>query len=192
MRPDHPPRFDRAEEVRPMREVGVTEGPGGLGLLLGLGAWFFLITVAIAGPTARVSQSGDGLELDYQEGGRSYQDAIPLHRAGQARYFSAGVGIEERSASYPPFPLKLVFTAGGKPYVAGVSVTVQHGNGPIIVTIPPEQITGPWLFLDVPDGSYLIAATMEGQTEYLKDIKVERGTQKTLYVRWAEDRGRSH
>ena len=175
-----------------MREVGVTEGPGGLGLLLGLGAWFFLITVAIAGPTARISQSGDGLELDYQEGGRSYKDTIPLHRAGQARYFSAGVGIEERSASYPPFPLKLVFTAGGKPYVAGVSVTVQHGNGPIIVTIPPEQITGPWLFLDVPDGSYRIAATMEGQTEYLKDIKVERGTQKTLYVRWAEDRGRSH
>jgi hypothetical protein len=149
------------------------------------------MTLAMAGPTARVSQSGEVLELDYQEGGRSYTDTIPLYRAGPARYFSAGVGIEERSASYPPFPLKLVFTAGGKPYVASVSVIVQHNNGSVIVTIPPEQIAGPWLFLELPDGSYHIAATMEGQTERLKDIKVEQGTQKTLYVRWAEDRGRS-
>lgn len=172
-----------------MRQVG--EGPLGLGLILGLGAWLCLMTFAIAGPTARVSQSGEALELDYQEGGRSYTDTIPIYRAGQVRYFSAGVGVEERSASYPPFPLKLVFTAGGKPYVAGVSVTLQHGKGPTIVTIPPDQITGPWLFLDVPDGTYHIEATMEGQTERLKDIKVERGTQKTLQVRWAEDRGRS-
>jgi hypothetical protein len=173
-----------------MRTVRGVEAPWGGCLLAGLGAWLFLTTAAIAGPTARVSQSGEVLELDHERDGRSYTDTIPLYRVGQVQYFSAGVGIEERSAEYPPFPLKLVFTAGGKPYVAGVSVTVRQGTGPTIVTIPSEQITGPWLFLDIPDGSYHIEATMEGQTERLDDVKVERGTQKTLYVRWLDERGR--
>jgi hypothetical protein len=159
-----------------------------VGLILGLGAWFCLMTFAIAGPTARVSQSGEAVELHYQEGSRSYMDAIPVYRAGQARYFSAGVGIEERSASYPPFPLKLVFTAGGKPYVAGVSVTVQRSKGTTIVGIPQDHVTGPWLFLDLPDGSYRITATLEGRTVHLTNVKIVHGKQKTLYIRWPDDR----
>jgi hypothetical protein len=171
-----------------MRKVKGAEALWGIGLFAGLSVWVFSMTAAIAGPTARISQSGDVLELDYQGDGRSYTDTIPLYRTGEVQYFSAGVGIEERSATYPPFPLKLIFTAGGKPYVARVSVTVRRTHGPSVVTIPSEQITGPWLFLDLPDGSYHIEATMEGQTQRLEDIKVERGTQKTLYVRWLDDR----
>jgi hypothetical protein len=148
-----------------------------------------LVIPADAGPTARMSESGEMLELEYEGAGRTYTDTIPLYRTGKIRYFSAGVGIEERSASYPPFPLKLVFTAGGKPYVAGVSVMVQQDNGKTVASIPREHVTGPWLFLDAPDGSYHIQATMEGRIEHLKDVKIERGTQKTLHVRWRDDRG---
>ena len=174
-----------------MRNVGNTGAQMDVGLLVGIGIWFAFVISAVAGPTARVSQSGEALELGYQRDGRSYTDTIPLYRAGQLQYFSAGVGIEERSAEYPAFPLKLVFTAGGKPYVAGVSVTVRDGGGTLIVAIPPEQMTGPWLFLDIPEGSYHIEATMEGQSQRLDDVKVERGTQKTLYLRWPDDHGRS-
>ena len=102
-----------------MRKVKNADARWRTDLLAGLGAWLCLMTVAIAGPTARISQSGEALELDYQGDGRSYTDTIPLYRAGEVQYFSAGVGVEERSAAYPPFPLKLIFTAGGKPYVAG-------------------------------------------------------------------------
>jgi hypothetical protein len=126
------------------------------------------------------------LELEYEGTGRTYTDTIPLYRIDKIRYFSAGVGIEERSASYPPFPLKLVFTAGGKPYVAGVSVTVQQTDGSTLASIPREHVTGPWLFLDAPDGLYQISATMGDQIEHVKDVKIEQGTQKTLYVRWRE------
>ncbi|HJR76898.1 MAG TPA: hypothetical protein VJ805_07985 [Nitrospiraceae bacterium] len=171
-----------------MRKVKGAEALWGIGLLAGLAVWVLFMTVAIAGPTARISQSGDVLELDYQEDGRSHTDTIPLYRTGEVQYFSAGVGVEERSATYPPFPLKLIFSAGGKPYVARVSVTVRQSNGPTMVTIPSEQITGPWLFLDLPEGSYHIEATMGGQIRRLEDIKVESGTQKTLYVRWLDDR----
>lgn len=154
----------------------------------GMALCFYFAIPADAGPVARISESGQVLELDYEGAGRAYTDTIPLYRSGKLRYFSAGVGIEERSATYPSFPLKLVFTAGGKPYVAGVSVTIQQSNGTAIARIPQEHVTGPWLFLDAPDGSYHISATMEGQVEHLKDVTIERGTQKTLYVRWQEGR----
>ena len=159
-----------------------------LSFSLGVALYSLLALPADAGPTARISESGQVLELEYEGAGKTYTDTIPLYRSGRIRYFSAGVGIEERSATYPPFPLKLIFTAGGKPYVAGVSVTVQEINGMTVVSIPQEHVTGPWLFLDAPDGSYRISATMEGQTEHLKEVKIERGTQKTLYVRWPEGR----
>lgn len=152
----------------------------GIALLSGL------VMPADAGPTARISESGQVLELEYGGTGRTYADTIPLYRTDTIRYFSAGVGIEERSASYPHFPLKLVFTAGGKPYVVGVSVTVQQTDGSIFANIPREHVTGPWLFLDAPDGLYRISATMGGQIEHVKDVKIERGMQKTLYVRWQE------
>ena len=168
--------------VRPERQLGLT---------LGFGAAFCacFAVPADAGPTARISESGEMLELEYEGAGRTYTDTIPLYRTGKIRYFSAGVGIEERLASYPPFPLKLVFTAGGKPYVAGVSVTVQQSNGKTVASIPREHVTGPWLFLDAPDGSYHIQATMEGQIEHFKDVKIERGEQKVLHMRWRDDRG---
>jgi hypothetical protein len=171
-----------------MRKAKHAEARWGVDLLAALCAWLVLMTSAIAGPTARIAQSGEVLELDYHGDGRSYTDTIPLYRTGEVQYFSAGVGVEERSAAYPPFPLKLIFTAGGKSYVAGVSVTVRQSNGTTVVTIPAEQITGPWLFLDLPDGSYHIEATLEGRTERREDIRIERGTQKTLYVRWSDDR----
>jgi hypothetical protein len=123
--------------------------------------WGCFLTSGRADPTARMSASGEALELEYQSGGRTYTDMIPFYRSGRARYFSAGIGVEERAASYPPFPLKLVFTAGGKPYVAQVALLVQAADGSLELAIPRDHITGPWLFLDLPDGFYNIAATME-------------------------------
>jgi hypothetical protein len=175
--------------MRHARATRVIKSPWSAGLVLGFWAWVSLTTLAAAGPTARISESGDAVELEYSGAGGPYTDVIPLHRAGPIRYFSAGVGIEERSATYPIFPLKLVFTAGGKPYVAGVSVEVQRANGTTVLAIPREHMTGPWLFLDVPDGTYHIAATMEGQTEHLRDVQAEQGIQKILHMRWSAEPG---
>lgn len=171
-----------------MRYLIWLAGRFGAGVMCCLWLWSGLTTLAFAEFIARISESGEAVELEYQAEGRSYRDTIPLHQNGQARYFSAGVGIEERAATFPPLPLKVVFTAGAKPYLAGVSVIVRQG-AKMLVAIPRDHVTGPWLFLDVPDGSYHIAATIGGQTQHLKDVKVKRGTQKTVYVRWPEDRG---
>ena len=78
------------------------------------------LTYAEGGFIARVGASGEFLEMEDQHTGQIVKDYLPVNRAGEVRYFSAGVGVEERRAEYPPFALKLVFTAGGKPYLTGV------------------------------------------------------------------------
>jgi hypothetical protein len=161
------------------------------GAILGLG---FLVGVvgfgkADAGGVARVVPSGDGIQIEYQGAEGIQQDIIPLYRAGAARYFSAGIGLDERGADYPPFALKLVFTAGGKPYLTGVTVTIQGPKGMEKIVIPRERVTGPWLFVDVPAGTYDISAAQADQTQTLKAVEVERGKTRVVYLRWPEDRG---
>ncbi|MEC4890222.1 MAG: hypothetical protein RI101_09215 [Nitrospira sp.] len=147
------------------------------------------LSLADGGPTIRMSESGEAIELTYQVDGKVLQHTIPLYRAGAVRYFSAGVGLEERAAHYPPFPLKLVFTAGGKPFLAGVSVTIQPVKGGAAVTIPEEQVAGPWLFVDLAPGQYDVTAAYGGSQQVLMGLTVEARKQKTVYVRWKEDRG---
>src|SRR3990172_12702215 len=73
-------------------------------------------TPCVASSTATVTPSGDGIAVEYSdEDGAKSVLTLPLHKAGAVRYFSAGVGTEERAAQYPTFPLKLVFVAGSQP-----------------------------------------------------------------------------
>lgn len=144
---------------------------------------------AMAGTAvARVMPTGDGIEVEFPADGGSQKEVIPLFQSGKVRYFSAGIGQVEREAAYPPFALKLVFTAGGKPFVTGVGITVRHAKGAAVLTIPREQITGPWLFIDLPEGAYDVAASLGGVTQTVKGIKIRRGHVTTQHVRWAEDR----
>ncbi len=137
---------------------------------------------------ARVGESGEFLELEHRVEGRTVKNYLPLHRAGSVRYFSAGVGMEERAALYPPFSLKLVMTAGGKPFLAGVEVVIQRAKGGAAIRIPREQVEGPWLFVDLPPGLYDIRGTHADREQTLKGVKVERGRQQVLYLRWPDDR----
>ncbi len=154
--------------------------------------WVFTsggLSLADGGAVARIGSSGEFLELSHQADGRTVVDLLPLHRAGDVRYFSAGVGLEERIAEYPPFSVKMVFTAGGKPFLSGVAVTIQPAKGGAGLTIPQEQVEGPWLFVDLAPGIYDVTATHRDSKQGLKGIKVEAGKQKTIHLRWAEDRG---
>jgi hypothetical protein len=144
---------------------------------------------AEGGLPARIGPSGEFVELEHSSNGQTVKDYLPLYQSGNVRYFSAGVGLEERQAEYPPFSLKLVFTAGGKPYLAGVQVAIQPLKGGAAINIPKEQIEGPWLFVDLPSGMYDITATYGAHKRSLHGIKIVRGKQKTCYLRWTEDAG---
>jgi hypothetical protein len=145
--------------------------------------------LSLSGTIAQIGASGEVLELSHQVDGRPVVDTLPLRRAGAIRYFSAGVGLEERAAEYPPFSLKLVFTAGGRPYLSGVSVTIESRKGEPVLTVPPDQVEGPWLFVDLPAGDYAVTATYHDDTQRVRRVRVEEGKQKVIHLRWAEERG---
>ena len=144
---------------------------------------------AEASSIARIGASGEFLDLQRSTDGQILKNYLPLYQSGTIHYFSAGVGLEERQADYPPFSLKLVFTAGGKPYLTGVEVDILASQREIAATIPKEQIEGPWLFVDLPSGTYDITATYGTQKRSVKGVKIVSGKQKTLYLRWPEDVG---
>ncbi|OAI47929.1 hypothetical protein AYO43_11405 [Nitrospira sp. SCGC AG-212-E16] len=147
------------------------------------------ISLAAGGAVARIGDSGDSVELSQLIDGRTVVDSLPLYRAGSVRYFSAGIGIEERSAEYPPFSLKLVFTAGGKPFLAGVAVTIQPAKGGPPIGISGDHVNGPWLFVDLPSGTYHVTAIHTDLMQGLKEVTVEAGKMKTVYLRWPKESG---
>jgi hypothetical protein len=157
-----------------------------MAIWLGMGAGS---AVGEDSPVARISPSGESIELELGSHGHSVKQQLPLHRVTGARYFAAGVGLEERAATYPSFPLKIVFTAGGRPFLAGVAVTIRPAKGGSPIVIPREQVEGPWLFVDLPPGLYDVTATDGEHPQQVKGVKVEAGKQTVVHLRWPEDRG---
>jgi hypothetical protein len=156
--------------------------------LLGMVLWFGWVESAIGGVVARIAPAGDAIELDIHTDIGVEKDVIPLYHSGEIRYFSAGIGQVEREATYPPFSLKLIFTAGGKSFVTGVAVTVRNAKGDAVLTIPAEHINGPWLFMDLPEGTYEVTGMLGGHVQAAKDISVKPGKSITRHLRWVEDR----
>ena len=131
--------------------------------------------------------SGDGIELEYTGAdGITAQTILPIYHVGAAQYFSAGTGVEERAAQYPPFPLKLVFLAGPKAYITQVAVTIKDTKGALNLLVPGEQVTGPWLFVDLPAGTYDITAIRRDRSEIRQKVEVGAGGTRTVYFRWKE------
>ena len=146
----------------------------------------FACAQAEAKATGRVAPSGDAIELEYQDNDGRYTDRIPLYRSGNVRYFSAGVGIEERMAEYPNFSLKVILAAGSA-YLSHVSVSIENSTGDVRVDIPQERVTGPWLFVDLPTGTYRLNGTKDGLSAMTKNAEVDPGSQKTVYLRWPRE-----
>ena len=141
--------------------------------------------ISDAAPVAQVTPSGDGIELVFrQDNGATAKEVIPLRKSGSVRYFSAGVGVEERQAPYPPFPLKIILIAGDRAYVTHVAITIVDTTGSIRLDVPVEHVTGPWLFVDLPPGTYTIRATRDGQTKIKENVKVRTNSPTTVYLRW--------
>ncbi len=162
----------------PRASLGIT-----LGLALSVASGF-CVNAAEAKPIARVLPSGDGIELIGAPGSGTYLEPLPLYRSGGMRYFSAGVGLEERDVDYPPFPLKLILVAGGGAYLSIVAVTITNDDGTLRLDIPKEHVNGPWIFIDLPPGSYQVTARRDGDTVEKKSVKVTEGAVRTVYLRW--------
>ncbi|RMH08182.1 MAG: hypothetical protein D6704_03520 [Nitrospirae bacterium] len=133
-----------------------------------------------------VAQVVDHVEIHHPgEGTFSY--TIPIYQVGHIRFLSAGVGVEERQATYPPYSLKLVFVEGVRAFLTGVSVSIRDAQGQLILEIPSEQVTGPWVFIDLDPGTYTVTATRRDQVRATKQVTVPAQGTRVVYLHWPKE-----
>ena len=82
--------------------------------------------------------------------------------------------------------MKLVFVAGPKAYVTQVAVTIKDTKTDMLVRIPSDQVTGPWLFVDLPAGTYDITAVRGDRAGGTQRVEIVPGRTKVAYFRWTE------
>ncbi|GJL67345.1 MAG: hypothetical protein NPIRA05_23160 [Nitrospirales bacterium] len=109
---------------------------------------------------------------------------FPLYKGEGFEYFTAGVGLEERQLTYPSYPVKLILVQGSGAFLSNVAITVHQLDGPVTFDIPATQVEGPWVFLNIPTGTYVLKATNSQQQLIEKQIDVVQNQQKILHLRW--------
>ena len=125
------------------------------------------------------------IQVKSSRNGESRILRFPLYEKGHTQYFSSGVGLEERQAKYPSFPLKLIFVQGKRAYLAEVAVTIHTPEGELVVEVPGDHVNGPWLFVNMPPGNYHVTATRPDDTKIEKQVRVEKDRNKVVYFRWS-------
>ena len=124
------------------------------------------------------------LEIPLPKGSIPKTLTFPLYEQNTIQYFSAGLGKEERSLTYPPFPLKLIFVQGERAYLAGVSIHLANKDGTLRLEIPREEVEGPWLFINIPAGTYVISGTDSDGTTIKKTITIQPTKSTVVHFRW--------
>ena len=106
---------------------------------------------------------------------------VPVQQYESIRYYSAGVGIEERKELPQLYPLKVVFRTDRGHLLCDADVTIASG-GKTVFRGRAEH--GPWLIVDLPPGSYDVTAVQDGATRTAKGVKLAKGRQRTVVLTW--------
>ncbi|HSC78893.1 MAG TPA: carboxypeptidase-like regulatory domain-containing protein [Chitinolyticbacter sp.] len=99
------------------------------------------------------------------------------------RFVSGGVGEEELAslqAVKPQYNLQLMTTEKSGDYLAGVKVAIQDGKGQ---TVLDTVTTGPYLFVQLPDGHYQLSADYDGKV-VKRAVSVRGQKARTLHLTW--------
>ncbi len=156
-------------------------------LPLALGLWVGVWGEVVgAKPIAYLLPEKGRIEIETRGDLHARTQSIPFYEENGIRYFSAGVGLQEREAEYPPFPLKCVFVVGDHPYLARVGVTIQDQKGAVVLDVPADRVNGPWLFVDLPKGRYTVTATRADGTRVQRTVTVGEKATRIVYFRWSK------
>ena len=158
------------------------------GFLWGMG---FFCTFILAEPhttlaEVEISPGVTSSVLEVPSSDKEVKLTFTLYKVNNVQYFSAGVGVEERDAAYPNYPLKLIFVQGERAFLAGVTISITKSDGTILAEIPSDHVMGPWLFVDLPTGTYTITATDSRQRIIKKEVPVREGGTRVVHFRWPQ------
>jgi hypothetical protein len=99
------------------------------------------------------------------------------------QYACTGVGESKEDPKWKTYPLKLMFTAGTKAYVADVSVTIQDSSGKIVLKVNCDS---PWLLARLKSGNYSVTAQASGAGSKTVQVSVPSSGQKEMVIRFSE------
>jgi len=180
-----------ASQSTPEGKKGLKPLNGQWFVRLGLGACLLIILPWVTPSTSSWADTGHSskplskfLEIPLEGGAIPKTLTFPLYEQNAVQYFSAGLGKEERSLSYPPYSLKLIFVKGERAFLASVAVEVISSDQTTLVSIPSEEVQGPWLFINLAPGKYVIKATDSSGTTIEKSINLSGKTTTPLHFRW--------
>jgi hypothetical protein len=97
-------------------------------------------------------------------------------------YLFGGISSDERDAlaeRAKGYNVKLVFAEKHGAFVSGITVVILAAKGAEVASLKTE---GPWFYIQLPPGNYLIKATFKGETKQINNLIVskERPVQHSL------------
>lgn len=148
--------------------------------------WLLVFFLMVGSPLSAIASSNQTSTLEIPVPGDTIPKTLtfPLYEQDGIRYFSAGIGKEERSLPYPPYALKLIFVKGDRAFLASVFLEIRTKDGNEVITIPAKEVQGPWLFIDIPNGNYLIKATSSDGKTLEKSVKISKNSSSVVHFRW--------
>ena len=111
----------------------------------------------------------------------------PVRNLGEVRFVSGGIGADEAAAMRAQrmqFPLAITFAERGpvhNGFVAGVYATISKPDGSTVLCAITR---GPYLYVDLPAGTYRLAANAPGRTELVRTIKLVAGKHLDVALLW--------
>ncbi len=131
---------------------------------------FFSLWIPSAGALTPATISPDDQELIYE--------GIP--------YACTGVAESKEYPQWRSYPLKLVFTASGRAYVADVQVRMMDADKKEILKV---TCGSPWLLVKLPSGSYTVEAQAQGTSVQKAEVVVPKLGQTERVIRFSSIQG---
>lgn len=114
----------------------------------------------------------------------AFAQSVEVKNYGGVSYLSGGVGLGEREeleAMGKSYDLKLVFAVQQGNFLSDVNVVIKASSGNVVLEAVSD---GPWLYAQLPSGTYHVSATAMGKT-ITKVARVNAGGRTRLNFSWA-------
>lgn len=106
---------------------------------------------------------------------------VPVQKYESVRYYSAGMGIDERRELPQLYPLRLIFGTDKGNLLCDADVTITTKGTTVF---RGRAQNGPWLVVDLAPGTYDIQAVQDGKAQTAKAVRLIAGRNRTVTMKW--------